>query len=75
MAFSKFDKWGGIWKSIRTIDPDSNGFVGVTELEEIFKEWFPVALEGKSCQQWFRQFCMLENKNLVNYKQIKERLN
>ena len=38
MAFQKLALWGGIWKTVKAIDKDSNGFVLIEELEEIFKE-------------------------------------
>lgn len=48
MAVTKKSQWGGIWKSIKNIDRDSNGYVTAGELEELFKEFFPVELDGKS---------------------------
>jgi hypothetical protein len=38
MAYKKKANWGNIWKSVKKIDKDSNGFVGSEELEELFKE-------------------------------------
>lgn len=75
MAASKKANWGGIWRSIRKIDKDSNGFVTIEELEEIFREWFPVELEGKTPYSYFRKFSAVSNKNLINYKPIKEKIN
>lgn len=69
MAVSKKGNWGGIWKSIKKIDKDSNGYVTVEELEEIFREWFPLELEGKSLMRYFRsKYSSIANKNLINYK-------
>lgn len=56
MACTKKANWGGIWKSIKKIDKDSNGFVTIEELDEIFREWFPVELEGKSPFYYFKKF-------------------
>lgn len=56
MALSKKANWGGIWKSVKKIDKDSNGFVTIDELEEIFREWFPVELEGYNLILFFRRF-------------------
>jgi Ca2+-binding EF-hand superfamily protein len=50
------------------IDKDSNGYVTLDELDEIFREWFPVELEGKTCNRYFRSFGSVQNKNLINYK-------
>ena len=47
----------------------------IEELEEIFREWFPVELEGKTAFQYFRKFSAVQNRNLINYKPIKEKIN
>lgn len=55
MANGKKLAWVGIWKSIKKIDKDSNGYVTLEELDEIFREWFPLELEGKTLNRYFRQ--------------------
>jgi len=75
MASNKKANWGGIWRSIKKIDKDSNGFVTVDELEEIFKEWFPIELEGKTCYHYFKKFGSVQNRALINYKKIKDSIN
>jgi hypothetical protein len=56
----KKSQWGGIWKTIRqTLDRDSNGYILMHELEEVFKEYFPVELEGKSLRHWFSLFASI----------------
>ncbi len=54
MANNKKQAWIGIWKSIKKIDKDSNGYVTLEELDEIFREWFPLELEGKTINRFFR---------------------
>jgi len=54
IANSKKANWGGIWKSIKKIDKDSNGYVTIEELDEIFREWFPLELEGRTLNRFFR---------------------
>lgn len=75
IAVKKKSNWGGIWKSIKTIDKDSNGYVTIDELEEIFREQFPMELDKRSLYHYFKKFCSVQNKNLINYKQIKEHIN
>lgn len=75
MAIQKKDKWGGIWRTMKTIDKDSNGFVTASELEEIFKEWFPLELNGKALVNVFRKYRSEQNKNLINYKLLKDYIN
>jgi len=54
VACRKKSQWGGVWKAIRqSLDRDSNGFILTNELEDLFKEFFPVELEGKSMKNWF----------------------
>jgi hypothetical protein len=59
MAVSKKGQWGSIWKSIKKIDKDSNGYVTGEELEEIFRDCFPVELDGKSLARYFRKFASI----------------
>lgn len=75
IAITKKAQWGGIWKSIKTIDKDNNGYVTAEELEEIFREWFPVELDGKSLIRYFRKFCSIQNRVLIHYKKIKDDIN
>ena len=56
MATKKKAQWGGIWKSIKKIDRDHNGYVLIEELEEIFREHFPVELDGKSLVKFFKKY-------------------
>ncbi len=62
MALKKKGNWGGIWKSIKQIDKDSNGFVTALELEEIIKEQFPVELDGKTLAHYLSKFRSVQNK-------------
>ena len=75
IALKKKSNWGGIWRSIKTIDKDSNGYVTIDELEEIFKEQFPLELDKKSVYYYFKKFSSVQNRSLINYKQIKEHIN
>ena len=61
-AVKRISAWGGIWKSIKNIDKDSNGFLTTEELEETFKEHFPVELDGKSLLRFFRKYASVQNK-------------
>lgn len=76
LALAKTTSWAGIWKSIKKIDKDSNGYVTVEELDEIFREWFPLELEGKTVTRFFRsRYGSIANRNLINYKQLKADFN
>jgi len=72
MATAKKLNWVGIWKSIKKIDKDSNGYVTLEELDEIFREWYPLELEGKTLNRYLRlKYGSVSNRNLINYKQLK----
>ena len=60
-----------VWKSVRDVDDDSNGFLNVSELEACFKEHFAFELDGNSLVYLFRRFSTDHDKNLVNYRKIK----
>ncbi len=64
--------FGGIFKSIKKIDKDSNGFVTMEELDEIFREWYPLEMEGKTLNRHLKKvYGSVSNRNLINYKQMK----
>lgn len=64
--------FAGIFKSIKKIDKDSNGFVTIDELDEIFREWYPLEMEGKTLNRYLKKiYGSVSNRNLINYKQIK----
>lgn len=72
LALAKKLNWVGIWKSIKKIDKDSNGYVTLEEIDEIFREWYPLELEGKTLNRYFRsKYGSVANRNLINYKQLK----
>jgi hypothetical protein len=68
--------YAGIWKSIKKIDKDSNGYVTIEELDEIIREWFPLEMESKTMNRWLRgEYGSVANKHLINYKQLKNDIN
>ena len=61
-----------VWKSIKELDHDKNGFLLVEELDLCFREHFAPALDGKSLVYFFRRWSTDHDKDLVNYKYVKE---
>lgn len=45
-----------VWRSIKDIDDDHNGFLEVNELEDCFREHFAPELEGRSLVYFFRRW-------------------
>ena len=56
MALKKKSNWGQIWKAVKKIDKDSNGFVGAEELEELFREKFPLEMDKKTIMGYLKPF-------------------
>ena len=65
-------KTAKVWRAIKDIDNDKNGFLKVDELELCFVDQFPVALDGKSLVYFFRRWSTDHDKDMVNYRLIKE---
>ena len=64
--------FSGIFKSIKKIDKDSNGHVTIEELDEIFREQYPLETEGKTMNRYLKKaYGSVSNRNLINYKQLK----
>ena len=75
MALTNIKSWSEIWREVKTIDCDRNGLISLIEIETLFRDYFPDLLEGKSLTYYFRQSVVPYDKNIVNYKPIKEQLN
>lgn len=60
-----------VWRGIKDLDTDANGFLSVDELDVCFRENFAPELEGKSMVYFFRKFGTDHDKDLVNYRKIK----
>ena len=63
-------KTAKVWRGIKDIDNDKNGFLKVDELELCFREQFPVALNGKSLCYFFRRWSTDHDKDMVNYRLV-----
>ena len=61
-----------VWRAIKDFDSDKNGFLLAHELEGCFREHFAPELDGKSLVIFFRRWSTDHDKELVNYRKIKE---
>ena len=61
-----------MWRYVKTVDLDKNGFLSTDELESCFRDIFPFDYDGKSSAHYFRKFGTDHDQNLVNYRKIKE---
>ena len=66
------NKMAKVWRSIKDIDNDKNGFLDVGELEQCFREHFAPEMEGKSLVYFFRRWSTDHDKDLVNYRFVKQ---
>ena len=63
-----------VWRSIKRTDMDRNGFLSTEELEGCFREHFASELDGKSLIYYFRKCGLDHDKDLVNYRLVKDQL-
>ena len=75
MAIANVKGWKDIWQEIRKIDIDKNGIMDINDFCNLMRDYFPEHLEGKSLFYYLKQFCVSYDKNLINYKPIKESIN
>lgn len=68
------NKTARVWRAIKDVDDDSNGFLSVEELEGCFKENLSVELDGKSLVYFFRRFSTDHDRELINYRLVKSML-
>lgn len=69
---NNLNKMARVWRSIKDVDDDKNGFLQVEELEACFIEHFAPELNGKSLVYFFRRWSTDHDKDMVNYRLIKE---
>jgi hypothetical protein len=68
------NKTAKVWRAIKEEDVDQNGFLGTDELELCFREHFAYELDGRSMVYYFRRFSTDHDKDLINYRQVKQEL-
>lgn len=61
-------------KIIREIDKDNNGFVTVTELDDILKIVYPSEFKDKDLSSFLKTYRSIQNKVLVDYQKMKEHI-
>lgn len=66
------NKMARVWRSIKEVDDDKNGFLLTEELEACFVEHFAPELLGRSLIYFFRRWSTDHDKDLVNYRLIKD---
>ena len=69
---AKEDKLANVLKCIREIDKESNGYVTIQELDDIFKVVYPEALADKDIKRLFRRFSSIQNTLLIDYKMMRD---
>lgn len=75
MAIANVKGWKDLWYDVKKIDIDKNGLMDINDLGHLMKDYFPDHLEGKSLHYFFKQFCVSYDKNVINYKPIKDSVN
>ena len=60
-----------VWRTIKDFDIDKGGYLGVEELGNCFWEHFAPELQGKSMVYFFRRFGTEQNKDIVDYRLVK----
>ena len=64
--------WAEMWKAIIKSDTDRSGFQAKEEIDQAFKEFFPVELKKVSFHLYYKRFESGFDENVINYKQLKD---
>ena len=59
-------------KNIKDIDKEHNGYVTVTELDDILKLAYKKELEDKNLKEIFKPFASIQNRILIDYKKFRD---
>ena len=68
----KDNKLAEIMKIILQIDREYNGYVTITEMDDILKITYPEQLEKYSLKSLLKTYCSSANKVLLDYKQFRD---
>ena len=72
---SKLNGWSSVWREVKKLDVDRNGFLEMADLEQVFRDYFPDKLTGFSFYNLFKSHECTYDRNLVNYKLLKDFIN
>jgi Ca2+-binding EF-hand superfamily protein len=64
-----------IFRIIKDIDSDNNGYVTNQELDDIFKSNYDAELGNRELKPVFKKFASIQNRILIDYKRVKDYLN
>lgn len=67
-------KFVQVMRTIRNIDRDNNGYVTITELDDILKIQYS-ELQNKDIQTAIKKFRSIQNRILVDYKKFRDYVN
>jgi Ca2+-binding EF-hand superfamily protein len=59
-------------KSIKDIDKEHNGYVTITELDDILKINYKKELTDKNLKEIFKPFASIQNRILIDYKKFRD---
>lgn len=69
---SKNNRMHQIFRIIKDIDKDNNGYVTNQELDDIFKMNYESELGNRDLKPVFKKFASLQNRILIDYKKVKD---
>lgn len=75
MALSNTLKWSEIWRNVKKLDIDNNGFIDQTDFENLLRDCFPSKLDGVSLYEFFKRWEASFDETLLNYKPLKTEIN
>jgi hypothetical protein len=75
IALSNLLGWSKIWREIRTLDIDRNGFIERHEFEQLLRDTYPFELQPYSLIGYLEKYPCSYDANLINYLPIKNALN
>eukprot|EP00347_Sterkiella_histriomuscorum_P012608 403367915 len=61
-----------IMRAIKDIDKEHNGYVTVTELDDILKISYKAELADKNLKAMFKPYASIQNKILIDYKKFRD---
>ena len=65
-------EYASMLRVIKDVDMDNNGFLTVTELDDILKLVYKVDFKDKDLSLFIKRFRSIQNRVLVDYRAVKK---
>lgn len=75
MALNDTLAWSEVWRNVKKLDIDNNGFIEQQDFENLIKDFYPTKTENTSFYNLFKRWEASFDETLLNYRPLKTEIN